>query len=190
RALRAEIERRIDEAAVKGKIPHDLRIRFTLELVDTAVERGDLEHGVMLAGRARKIFDSVQSGTPFPPEFEVGLLGEIALRNAMVGQDPKAGATIDESLGRFEAERRRIADVFQAKSLRPVLEAAIAAGDAERIERLLELTIAAGATNPNARPRAEDLVATMVLLAQVDHEPAEDVFARIQEIRGGLVAPW
>jgi hypothetical protein len=47
-----------------------------------------------------------------------------------------------------------------------------------------------GAENPNARPRAEDLVETLLSMAQVGFEPEPKLIERIEEITAGLRDPW
>ena len=47
-----------------------------------------------------------------------------------------------------------------------------------------------GAANPNARPRAEDLVATIVSMADARLALDEVAAAKIAMIRAGLVDPW
>jgi hypothetical protein len=47
-----------------------------------------------------------------------------------------------------------------------------------------------GSVNPNARPRAEDLVATLVSMAESRIAPDAEASAKVAAIRAGLVAPW
>ena len=55
---------------------------------------------------------------------------------------------------------------------------------------MLLQALEAGATNPNARPRCDDLVATCLLVVELGLEPTADLLARARALRAGLVDPW
>ena len=63
-------------------------------------------------------------------------------------------------------------------------------GETPEALRLYSMAVEEGAVNINARPRAEDLVATCCSMALRSIEPDAKLKARIQEIRGGLGDPW
>lgn len=189
-ALRTDLERRVDDAATRGKVPHDIRIRANLALVDEAVERGDVANARMLVGRARGVLDSIQARTPFPAEYLVPLVGDLARRRAEAGDTERAIAEVDEALRISEEQRATIIDVFRARALRPVALAAVATGDPELAEKVFAATIEAGAVNPNGRPKAEDLARTLAAMAVSGYEPGETLRARIDVIVEGLGDPW
>ena len=74
--------------------------------------------------------------------------------------------------------------------LRPVAEAWMALGDEAAARRTYVLALEEGAANPNARPRAQDLSATLASMARYDVRPDESMTRRIREIREGLGDPW
>ncbi|MFM1832817.1 MAG: hypothetical protein RLZZ461_1133, partial [Planctomycetota bacterium] len=189
-ALRTDLERRVDDAATRGKVPHDIRIRANLALVDEAVERGDVANARMLVGRARGVLDSIQARTPFPAEYLVPLVGDLARRRAEAGDTERAIAEVEEALRIEEEQRATIIDVFRARALRPVALAAVATGDPELAEKVFAATIEAGAVNPNGRPKAEDLARTLAAMAVSGYEPGEALRARIDVIVEGLGDPW
>ena len=189
-ALRSDLERRVDEAAVLAKIPHDRRILSTLALADTAIGRGDEAHGRLLTGRARGIFEAIESRNPFPVEFGVPVIGELARRRAESGDIDGAVAQIEDARARYEADPRRIADVFRAGAFRPVLEAAIATGRDEVIDPLMLFVLEVGSTNPNGRPRVQDLARTLATISLAGRAPSPEAMASIDSIEAGLASPW
>lgn len=187
---RAVLEDRVDAAAVRGKVPHDLRVKYGLRLADEANRRGDLVRGRELSERARGVLDGIHVRTPFPAEFLIPIVGEVALRRAEAGDSEQAREEIEEALRALEAGRKYISDVFRARALRPVAVAAVATGDRELADRVFLEVVEVGATNPNARPRAEDLARTLAAMALAGHEPSEELRKRIDEIAEGLGDPW
>lgn len=188
--LRVEIERRVDASADLAKIPHDLRIAAILALAQNAIDEGDDANARKLVSRAREIYDAVQSATPFPPEFGAGVLGGIAAKRAAAKDVEKARNEIVEVLEIYEEGIQTIPDVFRAKALRPIAEAAHHTGDPELTNRIVLKVIEAGSTNPNARPRAEDLARTLVVLARIGAKPSDELQSRIDAIITGLADPW
>ncbi len=189
-ALRTDLERRVDDAATQGKVPHDIRIRANLALVDEAVRRQDVANARMLVGRARGVLDSIQARTPFPAEYLVPLVGDLARRRAEAGDIERAVAEVEEAMRIAEENRASIIDVFLARSLRPVAVAAVATGDPVLAARVFAAVVDAGAVNPNGRPRAEDLARTLAAMAVSGHQPSEMLQSRIDEIAEGLGDPW
>lgn len=189
-AVRTDLERRVDDAAVRGKVPHDIRIRANLALVDEAVAHDDPANARMLVGRARGVLDSIQTRTPFPPEYLIPVIGDIARRRAEAGDVERATVEVEEAMAVLDEHRDRIADVFRGRSLRPVAIAAAATGDPALAERVFTRLIEEGVVNPNSRPRAEDLARTLAAMAMAGHQPGEALTARIDEIVEGLGDPW
>ena len=189
-ALRTDLERRVDDAATRGKVPHDIRVRANLSLVDEAVRRDDEANARMLVGRARGVLDSIQARTPFPAEYLVPLLGDLARRRAEAGDLERAIVEVEDAMTIADENRATIIDVFRARAMRPVALAAVATGDPELAERVFTAVVEAGAVNPNSRPRAEDLARTLAAMAVSGHQPGEGLQARIDEIVEGLGDPW
>lgn len=188
--IRVDLERRVDEAAVRGKLPHDFRIRANLDLVDNAIEEDDIANARLLVGRARGVLDSIQGRTPFPAEYLIPVLGEMARRRAEAGEVERARAEIEEAMRVLDENRRRIPEVFRARALGPVAAAAAATDDADLAGRVFRAVVEEGALNGNARPRAEDLARTLTTMALVGYQPDAELQARIDEIVDGLGDPW
>ena len=188
--LRSRLQQTIDESAVTGKIPHGIRVRSMLRLVDEAVRQEDLAHARMVADRSLVIFDSIQSVTPFPPEFGISLMGDIARRRAESGDIEGASEQIRAARALYQKEPRLIPDVFRAGAFRPVLAATMVLDRPDEESSMARFVLECGATNPNARPRAQDLARTLVVMALQGEEPGDALLSEIQRIRDGLVAPW
>jgi hypothetical protein len=80
--------------------------------------------------------------------------------------------------------------MFRAGALRPLAEAYHALGDRDAALSVYKLAVEEGALNPNARPRAMDLSATCLSLAQSACEPDAELRERLAEMRAGLGSPW
>ena len=86
--------------------------------------------------------------------------------------------------------RVEIESLWRARTLRPLAEAYQSMGDGAMALALYKRVVADGAENPNARPRAEDLIATCCSMAVHGIQPDETLRARILEIERGLAPPW
>jgi hypothetical protein len=63
-------------------------------------------------------------------------------------------------------------------------------GDAKTAREVYARAIDDGVENPNARPRAEDLVATCCSLALQGVEPDAATWSRLRKIHEELREPW
>lgn len=190
-------ERFYDDAAVRdrilrfvtdswSKLPIDLRIARLLDMADIAIARGDLDTARPLVARSAEILGGVQ----LTAEGAIPLVASIARRRGPLGETAAAAAELDAALARFEQEKRTIIDMFRPEVLRPVAEAWMALGDEAAARRTYVLALEEGAANPNARPRAQDLSATLASMARHGLRPDESMTARITAIREGLGDPW
>jgi hypothetical protein len=167
-------------------LPIDQRIARLMAMADTALAREDLAVARPLVQQATEMLAGVQ----LTAEFHVPLVAAVARRQAAAGDVGPANSALEAALARFDAERRTIIDLFRPEVLRPVAEAYVALGDDAAARRVYRLALDEGARNPNARPRAQDLSATLASMARHGLEPDAAMTARIDEIRTGLGAPW
>jgi hypothetical protein len=172
--------------AVWAKLPLDLQIDACLSLADIAIERRDLDVARRLADEANQMLDRARWGA----EGKAPVLARIAYAWHRVGDSAKAAALLDAALAHVEASRAQIMSMDLADQLRPIAECHQRLGNAEVAARVYRQTIEAGAENPNARPRAIDLAATLRSMALVGFEPDAATTARIHEIRVSLGSPW
>ncbi len=169
-----------------SKLPIDLRIARLLDMADIAIARGDLDTARPLVARAAEILGGVQ----LTAEGAIPLAASIARRRGPLGETAAATAELEAALARFEQEKRTIIDMFRPEVLRPVAEGWMALGDEAAARRTYVLALEEGAANPNARPRAQDLSATLASMARHGLRPDESMTLRIREIREGLGDPW
>lgn len=190
-ALRRRLEDRVLEAGEISMLPHQLRLEALFVLSDECLRRGDQRGARRVIDRARAAFDDVQANrVPWSPEYATPLLGEFARRHAEAGDLATANAEIAEAWAVYEDGLLTIADVFRAGALRPVAEAVHATGDREAALAAYLRVLDAGATNPNGRPRAEDLARTLHSMSRVGFQPDDVLERRIVDIESGLGAPW
>jgi hypothetical protein len=90
----------------------------------------------------------------------------------------------------YAQELALIVDIDRADVLRAVARAWDDLGQGDEVQRVLLQALEAGATNPNARPRCDDLVATCLLVAELGIEPSTELLTRARALRAGLVDPW
>lgn len=183
-ARRARVEALV-EAASKH-LPHDLRVLAWLRLADVAHDRGDAVAARSLIARA----DAARAAAAWAPEDETAIRARVARSKGRTGDLEAARADIAAAIAAYDAGRDRIIDIFRAGALRAVAETQASIGDAVAARATYMRALDEGAGNPNARPRACDLVATLVSMASSGTLPDEAASARIAAIREGLKDPW
>jgi hypothetical protein len=183
-ARRGEVEQRVEGAL--AKLPLDVRVRNALERAETALAHDDAPAALALAARAREWLVA----TPFAADLHLPLHAELAALRFRAGEPGEARAELGAARLAYGRERATLVDVTRAGVLRPLAEAAQVIGDASAARELYAQALAEGVLNPNSRPRAEDLVATLVSMAVRGFEPDAELWARIEAIRAGLGDPW
>ncbi len=182
-ARRERVERLIRSSWVKT--PLQIRIQTLFQLAEAALEHGDLARASALVTDARSVLDSA----PWLAEHYVPLLARVAALRFRAGEAATARKEAAEALAAFEQGRDTIVDIYRAGALRPLAEAYLTLGAKETASAIYGQALQEGVRNPNARPRANDLVATCVSMAI--HGFAEpDLTERIRAIRAGLGDPW
>ncbi len=179
RALKA-----LDEA-IPG-LPLDLQVDYRTRLAERLAAVGRPEESAAEIARAAKLFD----GTVFLAEDIQPIGAKLARAQARLGDRAAARSRI-ESLERTYRDRvAEIVDLRRANCLRALAEAWVDLGDRAAAMRLWSDALDAGALNPNARPRAEDLCATCISMGGCGALPTPEMNDRIAAIESGLVAPW
>ncbi len=182
-----EIRRSIEETMRSSwaKIPAPVRVELLLAMGTAASKAGDQAHALELAKEGQAFLDGVR----LPLEDRLPLLARLLALRALAG-DATARAEADAALAAYRSGRDQVVDIYRARAIRPLAETYASMGDAAAALAAYRLAIEDGTDNPNARPRAEDLAATCCSMARVGVEPDAALWARIKEIRGGLVSPW
>ncbi|MDF1799347.1 MAG: hypothetical protein P1V81_09245 [Planctomycetota bacterium] len=182
---RARLEQLV--AASWTKMPVDLRVRWQLGLGTNALDAGDGESARRLLGQAADLFDDFEWRQA---RHELPLLADLGRAWVRAGRVEQARALVVRGLARFEAESPRIADIFQAETLRPFAEVLFLMGDREAARELFARVLEVGRQNPNGRPRAEDLAETCRSMARVGCEPTPELWSALVECYAELGAPW
>lgn len=117
-------------------------------------------------------------------------LGRAIEAQALAGQVEAAREALEAGIGIYEKERDQLMGIDRADALRGLAQACARLGDTAQATLLYWRVIEEGAENPNARPRSEDLVETLLSMAQVGFEPEPKLFERIESIAKGLRDPW
>jgi tetratricopeptide (TPR) repeat protein len=182
--LRARTEETITSSW--QKLPIQVRIELTTDLVDSAIAHEDREKALELVERAQSLLDGVE----WTPEARIPLMARLVELRHLAGDAEGARALADRALALYDEEQHRIVDVFRGEALRSLAEAYRSLGRTEIALSLYRRAVAEGVLNPNSRPRAEDLSATCVSMALRGVEPDPDLWARLREIRAALGDPW
>ena len=173
-------------AGAKGKVAREIHIRAYLRLADARIATGSPDAARALIGIAKAIRDEVR----WTPDAQLPIDAEIARRIAAAGERAGALAELENGVASFIANEKLVPDVFRAVPLCAAAEVFAGIGETGRALEVYRIAVEAGALNPNARPRAEDLATTTASIARAGIEPDEAMWARLRAIRAGLVEPW
>ena len=184
RALALAAADRIDKAL--PSMPMDLQIIYGTRLAGALHALGETDRAQRRLGQAA---DQV-AATTFLPEDLTPMQVEVAKARAELGDAAGARAALDAALASYEARKKEIVDVFRARSPRALAEGYALLGDHATSETCYLEALSAGSINPNSRPRAEDLTATLVSMARSRAAATPALRAKIQACRKGLGDPW
>ena len=167
-------------------MPMDLQIIYGTRLASAL-------HALGETGRAKERLDLAAkqvAETVFLPEDLTSMQVEVAKARAGLGDADGARAALDAALASYEVRKKDIVDVFRARSPRALAEGYLAIGDQAKAESCWLETLAPGTINPNSRPRAEDLSATLVAMARSGATITPALRERIAACRKSLGEPW
>ena len=184
RRRRTEIEKTIKTSW--EKLPILVRVELMLALSESAYDHGNQDETLRLVKDAQVIMESVEWTT----DYSVPLLGRLARLRFLGGDREMARRQVDAALSTYAADRSKVADIYWARTLRPVAQALHAMGDVGEAMKIYKEAVEAGMANPNSRPRAQDLTATCLAMALDGFEPDAELSGRLNEIYEGLGSPW
>ena len=177
------------EGGIRGslaKVPRQVGVDLLARLAGVALDHGDRQRALELAGEARALVD----GATWLPEDHLPMLARLAALRSRAGEEEEARRALDAALATFEARREGIVDIDRAATLRPLAEAYLAVGDVQGARKVYTRAVEEGMQNPNSRPRAEDLSATCLSMALHGFEPDPRLRARLHQVRAALREPW
>ncbi len=166
-------------------LPLLVRIDLAMELAESAGSHGDAAKAAALVAEAQEQFDSA----PWDAEEEIRQRARLARSWFLAGETEKARAMATQALAMYDERREEIQNLFRASVLRPLAEAYVAMGDSTAA-LVYARAVEEGLENPNARPRADDLVATCVSMARNEFEPGASLWTRLREAHAALGDPW
>ena len=172
-------------AAIPG-LPLDLQVQCNVQLADVLFAHAYKELATLQLDRASELFRA----TVFLPEDTAPFGVIVAKSRIRMGDANAARAELQRLHAEFEARAETIVNLRRAASWRSLAEGYQLLGDTEDAGRCFAAALDAGALNPNARPRAEDLSATCVSMAVSGFMPSTELLLRIEHIRAGLADPW
>ena len=167
-------------------MPMDLQITYGTRLASAL-------HALGETTRAKERLDLAATqvaDTVFLPEDLTPMQVDVAKARAGLGDVEGARAALDTALTSYEARKKDIVDVFRARSPRALAEGFALIGDQAKAESCWLEALAAGTINPNSRPRAEDLSATLVAMARSGASLTPALRERITLCRKSLGEPW
>lgn len=169
-----------------GQMPLPVLIDALLGMSAAARQAGDMEGAKRFASEA---VDACLLAT-VTADLKGACLGRSIEALVQAGDNAAANEALQAGLGIYEKERDQLMGIDRADALRGLAQACARLGDTAQATLLYWRVIEEGAENPNARPRSEDLVETLLSMAQVGFEPEPKLFERIEAIATGLRDPW
>ena len=179
RALKA-----IDDA-LPG-LPFDLQVKYGIDLADHLHKNLKRDLAILKLDKATEIF----SATTFLPEDVAPLGAMIARARIRMGDEQSARVLLQRFYKEHSTRREGIVNLRRATSLRALAEGFCELGDRDDAIACYTWALEEGTINPNARPRAEDLGATCISMAEYGISPTPDLMHRIDTIRNSLTDPW
>lgn len=178
-ARRARVEERI--RAAEPKLPAAMNVELLMELAGHALDHGDPANALALVERAKGFAGACK---------HVPMVARLAALRHTCGDREKARKEADAARATYEQQRPEITDIYRAGMLRPLAEAYVAMGEPGVALEVYRRAVEEGVGNPNSRPRAEDLAATLLSLARYGLRPDDELSARIYQVFDALGAPW
>lgn len=169
-----------------GTIPIFIRFDLLIDLATYALDHSNRSHALAFANEAEQFIHQYN----WKLEHRIPLMAQLAEVRHRAGEKTKAKELADKALALFKEKGKTIVNIWRAGALRPLAEAYQCMNHAKPALSVYQMAIEEGVANPNSRPRAEDLAATCTSMALHRVKPSKQLWARIQQIHGGLGQPW
>lgn len=173
------------DAAIPG-LPLDLQITTLADLAERLGTNGYPELAQLQLDRARKLLSS----SNFLAEDAAPIGIPVAQVRAHLGDRTGAIDQLRQIDEQYRAHEAEIVNLRRGISLRALAEGYAQFGDYQSALDRYSAALEAGILNPNSRPRAEDLTATCISMADSGVSPTVSQLRRIEEISGMLSDPW
>ncbi len=179
-----ELETQLRGIGSKSSLPQ--RYTMLLALAAYEADHGASDHALKLAEEAKA---SLAERT-WPMEVAVPHISRMAAVYHRAGKAEEAQALMANAAQLFVKDRALILEVERAQVLLPLAEAHFLCGDRTAAMKVYHQAMEEAVANPNARPRANDLVAVCRSLLTYGIEPDEKLLGSIRAMRVGLGDPW
>lgn len=173
-------------ALAAAQLPLPLQLELERGLAEAAASHGQPELAKQHAVKASEM----ALAAAVTADMRLPLVGEVANWAARLGASELARDTIEAGLAGYEHERASVMNIDRADCLRSMAAALVTLGDQQAATLLFWRVVEEGAENPNARPRAEDLVLTLTAMARVGFQPEPKLMERLTAINKALASPW
>lgn len=169
----------------KVKIPLPIRLDLLTVLIDTALNHSDRHKALELVNEMQAMLKDYQ----WPTENFIPLSAKEAEFRYKAGDQAKAIADAEAALTFYNEKEPIIPDFIRAETIRPLAETYQSMGNTKAALSVYQKAVEVGNTNPNIKPRAEDMAATCSSMALYAVEPDAALWTRIHEIAKGFGNP-
>lgn len=181
---RNQVEQKIAESS--RKLPAIFSIDAYRDMAISAVEHGDPNKAIQLLDVAEQIVKNRH----WDLEDLIPAVANLLKVRFQAGQIDDVRAAANALWQSYNQEGHKIVNVFRAGAIRPLAELYQDMGDSAQALVVYEKALQEGVENPNSRPRAEDLSATLCSMARYRFEPDAELWEQIHQIQQGLGQPW
>lgn len=168
------------------RVPLFVRIEGLADMARRAADRQDFVKTLELVAEAEGLADqgawTAQDG--------IAMGAKLAGLRHAAGDPVRARELLDREVAAYAARRGEINDIDRCDVVLALAEAFHLAGHESEALRHYRTALEESLTNPNSRPRAEDLAAICCSMARCDVEPDEALRARLVQVCDGLGNPW
>lgn len=185
--LRGEIVTSIRE--LWNKMPLEPRIDVLEQLVRHDTESGSEASREAAKGYVEEI-QAMVTDHRWTQDKDVALRAKVAELRVLTKEEERARASLEEALRLYAETRESIVNIDRSDALRPIAEVYAALGDASTANDIWLRALEESLENPNARPRLEDLVETVISIAESGTRPKATLLAMLVRVEGLLDEPW
>ncbi len=168
------------------KFPIFLRIDYLRQMAQSAADHKDTSRAGELLQEAQKLVSTVR----MPVRFEIRTRAGLAKLRASMGDDAGAIQGADALQGFYNENRPRTLIVDRAELLCRIAEIYQLAQQQDKAAETYRRALDEGASNPNARPRANDLVEICCSMAVHGFAPDQGFVDALEQVHNALGKPW
>lgn len=181
---RGQLREAID--AHRHDMPRFLQIEILTALAQTAGDHADWTNCNTIIHQA----DALLEEAAFLPRMYFPMKARIIALIHKSGEPDPATEELDALIGKYDAGRDAIIDIYRAAIVCRMAEASVATGRTAQAVGLYLRAADEGRVNPNSRPRADDLNEICCSMALHGVEPSAELLLKLRTMNSELGAPW